>query len=266
MKNKKKLIVVILLLILLVITMVLIITGKNTNSYIILDNNKAIEFKNGVFDYVRDEKYSESFYRVFNQNTYLGNYKIYTIDSTTNDIYFSNSGSDDMFIFEEPLMALSTNVDFIEFDFLEFTDSDFEMFLEISSNNDINQKGDLYDTSKVVIDFDNDGKDEFLYTVTYEYTSDDIFEISEKNYSIMYYVDDDNYIKILAESNPYYEGDSIIFPNYMIRSIIDINNDEKYELIVMNRKYDKTEYEIYNFVNNSYELVFATDMGGIYEK
>lgn len=267
MKNKKKIMITsVLITILAIITLAIYFNGKNQKSYIILDSNKVIEYQNGRFDYVKNENYQKSFYRVFNQNTYLGNYKIHSIDFETNDFYFSNDNSKDMFIFEEPLMGISTNIDFIEFENLEFTDSDFTKFIELSNYNNVHKKEDLYDTSKVKLDFDNDGKEEYFYTVTYEHIEDDTLEISNKNYSIMYYVDDDNNIKILSEFNPYYEGDSIIFPNYIIRSIIDVNDDKKYELVVINRMYDKPEYEIYELKNNEYEMVFATDIGGVYEK
>lgn len=47
----------------------------------------------------------------------------------------------------------------------------------------------------------------------------------------------------------------------MISSIIDVNNDNIYEIIVTNRKYDEP---IYEFIDNKYTLVFASDIESAY--
>ena len=84
------------------------------------------------------------------------------------------------------------------------------------------------------------------------------------NYSLLYYVKN-NYTYLIKESEPYYEGESIVFPNYRIRAVIDVNNDNVYEVIVTNMKYDNPIYEIYELKNDNYEMTFTTTIGGSYE-
>lgn len=67
-----------------------------------------------------------------------------------------------MFIFDTPLLAISTDIDFITYKNLNFDETNFEMFASLNTKNYITKLSDLYDTSKVIIDFDNDGKDEIF--------------------------------------------------------------------------------------------------------
>lgn len=271
MKNKgrtdnKKIIVCSVIIVVLIISIILIFKENKKSYYIILDNNEIIEYKNGKYDYTSNTSYLNEFFRTFHQNNYMGTYTISSVDDFTKEVFFSNSSSKDMFVFDTPLLAISTDIDFITYENLNFDETDFEMFASLNAKGYITKLSDLYDTSKVILDFDNDGKDEMFFTVTYEEIKNDIEEVNENNYSLMYYVDDDNSISLLAEGEPYNEKESIVFPNYMISSIIDVNNDDIYEIIVMNRMYDEPIYEIYEFIDNKYTLVFATDIGAVYEK
>lgn len=256
---------VIIAVVIVIVSIILIIKENDENYYLILDNHKVIEYKEGKYNYT-DNNFYKPYYRVFNDNTYLGRYNIYQIDEFTHEVFFTNPESVGMFAFENPLLAISDNIDKIDYKISEFTNDDFTVFYDLSSKDYIKSIKDLYDTSKVVLDFDNDGKNESLYTVTYENLDNDEIEISEKNYSIMYYLDHNGETTILAEGEPYYEGESILFPNYIVRSIVDITGDKNYEIIVTNRMHDEPVYEIYELIDGKYTMMFATDLGGVYEK
>ena len=259
---------IILAIIIVTITIILIIKENDEKYYLILDNHNVIEYKDGEYNYTNtnNKNYYKPYYRVFKDNAYLGRYTITKIDEFTHEVFFTNPESEGMFAFENPLLAISDNIDKIEYNLSEFTEEDFEIFYDISSKDYIKNKNDLYDTSKVELDFDNDGKKEIIYTVTYEHIEDEDVEISMKNYSIMFYLDHNNEITILAEGEPHYEGESILFPNYIVRSVLDINKDGLYELIITNRMHDEPVYEIYELIEGTYTMMFATDLGGVYEK
>jgi len=264
LENKKKLTIIgIILGILLVITIILIFNENNENYYIILDNHGIIEYKNETYNYTEEKKYLKSLYKVYNDNNYLGTYTIHKVDDFTKEIFFTNVDSEGSYAFEKPLLAITDNIEKIEYKLSDFTDSDFYLFNDIAMKSYIKDKNDLYDTSKVVLDFDNDNKNETLYTVTYEDLENDYVEVGENNYSIMYYMDDNGELTILAQGEPYYEGESILFPNYMIKTILDVNNDDIYEIVVINRMHDEPVYEIYAIKDNVYTMVFATDLGGV---
>lgn len=266
-KNKKNIIIFAIIILLLIVLSFIFINMQSTdNSYIILDNFKAIQYLDNHFEYVENDDYFKSNYKVFYQNDYIGSYFIDKVDSFTGETFFTNSNSENRFLFDKPLLALSSNLEFIEYENGTFTNADFEIFYNISSKDYIVELSDITHTSKVTLDFDNDGKFETFYAVTYERTKDldDDEEMHLFNYSLLYYVKN-NYTYLIKESEPYYEGESIVFPNYRIRAVIDVNNDNVYEVIVTNMKYDNPIYEIYELKNDNYEMTFTTTIGGSYE-
>lgn len=242
--------------IIIILSFYFINQSSTDNYYIILDNNKAITYEDGIFQYVTNNDYLKSNYKVFNQNNYIGSYHISYVDEYTKEVFFTNPMSSDRYIFDKPLLAISDNIEFIEYQDGEFYEEDFDMFYNVSSKDYIIKKSDLYDYSKVVLDFDNDGKLETFFAVTYEKVEDDEW-FHEWNYSLLYYVNEGNII-LIAEGEPYYIDDSIVFPNYLIRSVIDIDSDGYYEVIVQNRMYDEPIYEFYSLKDDKFQLVFTT--------
>lgn len=264
LENKKKLTIIgVILGVLLIVTIFLIFNENKENYYIILDNHGIIEYKNNVYNYTENDKYLKSLYKVYNDNNYIGIYTIDKVDEFTKEIFFTNVESKGSYAFEKPLLAFSDNIEKIDYKISDFTDSDFYLFNDIAMKSYIKDKNDLYDTSKIVLDFDNDNKNETLFTVTYEDLESASIEIGENSYSIMYYMDDNGELTILAQGEPYYEEESILFPNYMIKTILDVNKDGVYEIIVINRMHDEPIYEIYAIKDNRYTMVFATDLGGV---
>ena len=69
------------------------------------------------------------------------------------------------------------------------------------------------------------------------------------------------FVSMPGKINKFGKEENIVFPNYRIRSIIDINNDNIYEIIIANMMYDEPIYEIYELNNNKYEMVFSTTIG-----
>ncbi len=97
-------------------------------------------------------------------------------------------------------------------------------------------------SSKVSYDFDNDGVIETVYTVTnasLEYTG-------EKQRSLLFVVKNDKVLQILDDDDP----------NYIVRSVLDLNNDGKYELIVSKGDLDISTfsscYQIYTLKNGKF--------------
>ena len=160
------------------------------------------------------------------------------------------------------MLAISDNVNYIEYQNENFLESDFTIFNDISNKDYIKKLSDLIYTSKITLDFDNDGTLETIYIVTYESIDDNENDeiINQNNYSVIFYVKN-NQTYLIKEVIPYYEEENIFFPNYRIRSIIDIKNDNIYEIIIANMMYDEPIYEIYELNNNKYEMVFSTTIG-----
>lgn len=265
-KNSKLkfIILIIVTIIAIILSIVFIKMASTDNYYIILDNSGVIEYSDGIYNYAQNDDYLKSNFRVFSQKEYVGSYYIKRVDNT-NDILFTNIHADYNYVFNKPLVAISNNIEYIEFTNQKFDQNDFEIFYNVSSKDYITKISDLLDTVKITLDFDGDGQEETLYSVTYEYNKDfaidDNEEISEYNYSLLYYYKD-GYIDLIAENEPYYEDESIVFPSYGVSAVIDIEDDGVYEIIMQNRMYDEPIYEIYKMVNGSYISVFSTSLGG----
>ena len=265
-KNSKLkfIILIVATIIAIILSIVFIKMASTDNYYIILDNSGVIEYSDGTYSYAKNDDYLKSNFRVFSQKEYVGNYYIKRVD-TSNDVLFTNIHADYNYVFNKPLVAISNNIKYIEFTNEEFDQNDFEIFYNVSSKDYITKLSDLLDTVKITLDFDGDGQEETLYSVTYEYNknfaTDDNEEISKYNYSLLYYVKDD-YIDLIAENEPCYEEESIVFPSYGVSAVIDADNDGVYEIIMQNRMYDEPIYEIYKMVNGSYVSVFSTSLGG----
>ena len=258
--SKKSIIIwSIIVLIIIILSIYFSSISSTDDYYILLDNNKMITYDDGIFSYVTDNDYLKSNYKVFNQNKYIGSYYISKVDDFTNEVYFTTPMSSDSYIFEKPLLAISDNIEVVKYDNLEFYNDDFDIFYNISSKDYIVKKSDIHDYSKVVLDFDNDNELETFYAVTYERVDDKLNSefIHEWNYSLLYYVDDGNTI-LLSEGEPYYIGESIVFPSYLVRAVLDIDSDGYYEVVVQNRMYEIPVYEFYSLKDGKYQLVFST--------
>lgn len=257
---------IVLIIIVVILSIIFFSMKSSNNSYIILDNNKIIEYNNEKYQYVDNDDYIKSNYKVFYQNKYIGSYFIDEVDSFTGEVFFTNKSSSNRYLFDKPLLAISNNIDFIEFKNEEFTMDDLEIFNNISNKDYITALSEITSTSKVTLDFDSDGVYETFYTVTYDSLEDlTNYELLNNNsYSVFYYTKNGQSY-LIKENELYQEGENIIFSNYKISSIIDINNDDIYEIIIINMMYETPIYEIYEFKRNSYELAFSTTIGGNYE-
>ena len=259
---KKNIPFIIIIIIIIVLTVIFFKMQSSNNVYIILDNNRIIEYENKKYKFTEKKDYEKSKYKVFYQNDYIGSYFISKVDSFTGEVFFTSINSENYYIFDKPLLAISDNVNYIEYQNENFLESDITIFNDISNKDYIKKLSDLIYTSKITLDFDNDGTLETIYIVTYESIDDNENDeiINQNNYSVIFYVKN-NQTYLIKEGIPYYEEENIVFPNYRIRSIIDINNDNIYEIIIANMMYDEPIYEIYELNNNKYEMVFSTTIG-----
>ncbi len=101
-------------------------------------------------------------------------------------------------------------------------------------------------TSYYEFDFDDDGEDERIYTTT----NVSLSEAADKYYSAIYMVKNDNLSQVISSNSN---------KPYSVYSILDIDNDGKWELVVAVDSVDVTTfdmcYQIYKLIDGKWQLV-----------
>lgn len=202
---------------------------KRKNTYLIINNNVKIQYENGKWTDIDDsEKYNMIDYDVYINSVKLGNYKIqqlnnkwYLFDDERNSIKYNGQ-----------LLAINTKRDFKAIEYKEeaINSIDRENLVELLKNHEIT-KFSLNMKEKVTLDFDGDGDIETLYAVS------NAFIVNEQKCFSLLYIVDDNKTTILKQVFKNIGSEHVI-PLMDIVSIIDIDDDNKYEIIVDESYFD----------------------------
>ena len=111
----------------------------------------------------------------------------------------------------------------------------------------ISNKSELSYAQKVSLDFDNDEKDEYIYSISNLMAEN----IQNDEFSLLLYVDENKTSEIINNiSDP-----SFI---YSISNIIDVNDDQKYELVIEHQKPMNVSmncHSMYQLKKGKYELL-----------
>ena len=253
-KNKK----IILFSVLLLVILYIIIAS-------IFDITKSGEYKNTVFigNFTKVQVKDKNI-KIYNENaeTPMQNVKVYFkkqfIDGYifTNKIDFDNT-TYSYIVCNEKGNYLSTDSNFIAHttdlsikikNNDKFESKNIDDILEFAKLNNINLSKDteldyLYITS---FDYDEDGKQEYIYSVG-------LIE-NEKDYeSIIYLKMDNKYIIIDREKSSY----TIDYKKLYFLNLIDFNSDNNYEFVIekMMSEYGPNYYELYNFDGDEFTKI-----------
>jgi hypothetical protein len=132
--------------------------------------------------------------------------------------------------------------------FYDSTDSEYLLSYLNSNDAGLSSSFEPY-TSKITYDFNNDGKEETIYTTTNVNLSEDV----KKKFSGIFMVSDKKITNI--ESN----SDS----PYQVREILDLDNDNEYEMIVSKGTIDVPTfdacYQIYKLQDNKWNIIKDCD-------
>ena len=144
-----------------------------------------------------------------------------------------------------------------DFNKRNITKDDLMYFNEISELN-IKKATDLTQASYIEIDIDNDGDLEYIYEGTYESNNNVKNGYSNEDFSTIFYLDN-NKINVIELSKPFVEDKELYFDSYLIKEIIDLDNDGNLELIVEDYLFDYGTYNIYKIKDGKYKLFFTCD-------
>lgn len=238
-KYKAYIVILLLIIVYSVISLTFFNKEKTENekyATIIVDGKNIWKYENKEWSRPLETelKEDEDLYKIYSSKSYIGEYtvkvtdsKLYAFDSQYNSLQY-----------DSPIIAVKSNYNIpvmpIEYDTI--TDQD-NSILSNAVNKFSSYKNQV---KKITVDIDNDSSNEYLYIIDY-------YNNNEKIFSEIYL-----YREILI---PIIESTGAYYNYYDVPYILDINNDNKHELIVSSNYYNNISYKIYKIEKNQAELV-----------
>lgn len=229
---------------------------KNINIVIGYDTFWSYDFENKWRNSGSNIVYGDAKYNIYIYSQYMGKYDL---DLGKEKWYYFDSNYDDA-NFKGELFAYNGTRKFkmIDYKTSEILTDDLKYLNEINDSINISniKITDLIINQKVSLDMDNDGKEEQLYAISNFYceTCENISEY----YSLVFIVDD-NKVQLLAQSYTDASNYSSV-PIYDINYIIDIDEDNEYEIILSKSTYgnNKTYHDLFIKSKNKYKKVISS--------
>ena len=238
----KKNIIIILLIILVLIICIFVLKSCNKNSGFLIIDDYVIEYSNdGIKSANLDDIYDYKFKMIYD-DSYIGDYIFDHIDDLNGRLFFKNE--DGINALRTPLLGLDDNTSLVDYKIEDMNDDDFDLFVETAGTRIDYKLSNLSYGKKAIID------DIKIYAIKYE------GENEVDDYSLLF-ISKDNNTYVLDEDYPKRDNGGYLFYSFDIMYILDINKDDKYELVVSKNYYDVTDYSIYELDNNFSELYYT---------
>ncbi len=255
----KKRYIVILIIIIVYFTVFFLLYGKDELKYsklkttLIIGDNTIWQLDEKKWYNIANtndkEELNWTLFTVFADNEKLGNYylvfddKWYIYDNKRNPISYSGS-----------IVAYSANYEMKIKNFTQEKISDYTKVNEALSENNITiNNQELTSNTQISVDIDNDGVDEKIYVVG------NVFPIEsnpEYIFSIVFMEKNDIIYPIYKsiEKNKNYNG-----CKPYINTIIDVNDDNKYEIVLSCSQYstEGTIDMLYKFNKNKFSIIVS---------
>lgn len=194
------------------------------------------------------EKYNWKKFKVFLDNEYKNDFLVWHDDKWY--LFDDNKQAQN---YTENFLGINANYE-IKTKAFEVKDiEDYKYVEDVFNKNQIPSSTELTVNSYIEVDLDNDGENEEIYLVSNVFPLD--FE-PDKVFSFVFIVKN-NKIYNLYNTIEKYEGTNGTKP--FINSIIDIDNDNEYEILLTCAKYS-TEQPInilYKFVDNDFKILIS---------
>ena len=244
LESNKTIMIIILISVFSVLLIIFMkILNDKSGSYLILDN-EVILFQNGKYTKMNVDSLEDELFRMIVQKKYVGSYKLDHIDVESSNILFKLDNSS--YAFSMPILGIQKDVEYLTLDKKDFDNNDLNELKKVFKKDKLNIK-DFNEANKVIVDLDNNGTNDIIYSVT--------LELDERSVYSSVFVNLNGNIQVLCEDKDYKKT------TYSLEYIIDINNDKKYELIVSKSLNDISNYIIYS-LNNNYVESYSTSIGG----
>lgn len=247
--KKKYVKYIILVLILIAVCIGIFILYKHfydeSKTHLIISPNTELECHSLNCKSITINSYTRSEFDVYIKNEFIGNYNLKRYDNKwyiyDYDYKFIEHG-DNMIAIDK-----SSKAKVIEYTTSEFNNDDDAILEDILKDNDITSNTKTI-SQKIELDFDSDNQNEILYIASNIMANDD----SDKVYSFVYFKDDEDIEfveKIIAS-----KGSELSINRYTLNSIIDLNDDDKYEVVLSSNNIDDC-HSIYKLSFGKYKAI-----------
>ena len=198
------------------------ISEQNANEILLIHYNTKFQYNNYKWQKIGNDNYTEyegKKYNVYNNGKFFGNYELmfnkkwYMFDDNNNSVKFD---------FELFAHYGKKELKFINYEVSYFEKKDIEVINKAIKLIGIEDYKDFYEGEKLVINYDDDMRDETIYIVKGN-TGEKVFTLT--------FLADKKEIKVI-DSDVLDVDNEIILKVYRFHSIIDIGNDNEYEIII----------------------------------
>lgn len=223
--------------------------------YIVLGADHKFTYLDGKIENGSDRDWNQAFgnkkFYTYDDGTYLGQYnlmqyndQIYVFDDANDAVDYSGM----LFAYSAPKKIDTVNTSFVSYD--ENIGAMLEYLVE-GSTLVIPPAEQLSMLQKIPVDLDGDQEDEVVYAINSGGTKD-----NPQRFSFLSYEDNGEIYRII--SNTGNVNDSSMMHYYSIAQIMDLDGDNKKELIVRDIQYGTAaveRYMIYKQKGDDYQLI-----------
>lgn len=221
----------------------------NKDKYIVIDEYKVLNYKNNtwrVLDNINNNINSNQEFKIYNNNQYINNY-YFKLNNNTGYYFDEDYKSYEV----NSNLAINANIETepITYSETEFTNEDYDISLKLLKKLKYNYSIGLSINKKYITNTNKDNENESLYIIS--------------NYSPQTPDTEVFYIVFLRENNK-----NIIITNqnnetgikfYDIAWILNITNGKYSDIILKYTYTEADEYDVYQYINNKYQLVIDKD-------
>lgn len=256
MKERKNLIILILIGLFIILSIFLYFKKTASNVIYIGNFTKVTVKKSNIKIDNKNTKLGLTESKIYFNKEFVDGYIRTSKEKINNgvNIYTAYNKNGDVLRFNDDLISYTgnSNIKVAEPNVLELMlDDDFNIINDYltkeTDNEDVSEIQMVFDSyKKVIFDIDNDGEDEYIYSV-------DVVESGSTNYTYVFIVDNGEIIKIDSRSGSALKAD---VERVSFFKLIDFNDDGKYEIVIRLKKgdYGASTYKIYNYSKKIKEI------------
>lgn len=256
-KNNKVYIFLIILLIVFFFLMYFLVGKKeiekeNEELTILLGDNTVWKYKSKIWSNIKSDLdyYNWKKFQIFLDGEYKDEYYVWH-----NDKWYLFDKNKEAINYTENLLALNSNFDVNvkSFESKEILDEN-KIFNYLTSKN-ISLSAELTVKTQTQLDIDNDGIEESIYILSNAFPMD---TVPDTIFAYVYMEKDGNTYDIFSYE---VENDSNNGVKPYINSVLDVDNDGNYEIIVSCAEYsvEKTTNYLFKFDKNAFKKVISDE-------
>lgn len=245
--------VVLIIYVVLMISLLYFFNGKKEETiYYVISPNTTLRYIDEKFESVNNILLENKNFNLYMNQEYIENYELRKFKNVW--YYVEDTGANHR-ISDEFFATTNANLNVLSFEKEELNEDDILSIATILYDLNIVDEREMTFGEKVVLDIDNDQMQEIIYTVNYSYKKD-----GKQEKMNLLLLNDNEKISIIDQKK--LDKNVVMYDCFrIINNIIDINPDQKYEIVSSCTYFDQigTCHEIYQLKNGKYKKIYKCD-------